>query len=192
MFEQNQNNSSDHPSEFCRWQEVDKVPPRGMELTITANAAECSAVAKRLDLLELKALSAILTIERLADSDAYQVKGKLTAQVVQQCVATLMPVPATVIETVSGSFMPSAHIPAEHGSLEIADVLEEIIEPIINGSIDVGELVVQHLALGLDPYPRRKDTKILSPKAAPVGKDTQKPFAGLVDLLKEKEKNNKK
>lgn len=192
MSEHNQNHEANYQSEMSRWQEVDKVPPRGMELTITANDAECIAVAKRLDLLELKALSAHLILERLADSDAYQVKGKLTAQVVQQCVATLRPVSATVIEDVSGAFMPSERIPAEHGSLEIADVLEEIIEPIINGAIDVGELVVQHLALGLDPYPRCKDTNILSPKAAPVGKDTQKPFSGLVDLLKEKEKNNTK
>lgn len=178
-------NSAAIANEFPRPQEVEQIPPRGMELTITATTAECAAVAKRLSLLELPALSATLTIDRI-DGKTFRVRGQFTAQAVQQCSVTLEPVPVTVQEPVSGLFMPEKLIAAYDGVIE--DPLDEVVEPILDGVIDLGELVVQHLALALDPYPRHPDAAIAAaaPKAAANDTPKNNPFAVLAGLVKEK------
>jgi len=186
---------TDHPqaNELTRWVEVDKIPPRGMQLLITSTPEECAAVAQRLGLLSLGALTATLEIERAADQPAYRVKGSLRADVVQECVVTLAPVPATVRESVAGFFMAPQLIPTEMGSAEIADVSDEVVEPIVNGAIDLGELVVQHLALGLEPYPRLEGAALPYTKTAqPVETvdSPRKPFAQLAALMQDKQ--NKK
>ncbi len=179
-------------NEFTRWLEVDKIPPRGQQLTIVARPEECVALAHRLGLLELSSLAATLDVHRAADGVSYIVSGKLSAKVVQQCVVSLTPLAAEIDEPVSGQFMPPNMLAESGGSTEITDGLDEPGEPIINGAIDLGELVTQHLALGLDPYPRQQGIEIALPKAAAAAPDRQKPFAGLAGLMQEKQKDDKK
>ncbi len=176
------------PNEFPRPQAVDKIPPSGLRVTISATPKECAAVAARLGLLRLDALQAELELRRDGDGLAVQVSGKLTAQAQQACVVTLVPVPASIAEPVTGCFMPPEAIPEEEGSFSLADADEPVIDPIIHGMIDVGELVVQHLSLALDPYPRATGAESPARLGASVAAGRQKPFQHLADMVKNKEK----
>ncbi len=181
-----------HVNEFSRTVEVEKIAPRGgHSVTIAAEPAERVAVAKRLGLLGLDALTADLTVERAADGVSFTTVGRFDAEVVQECVVSLTPLPAKLHDVVSGHFVPPQRLKAMGEPEEIEDPLAEIPEPIINGTIDLGELVVQHLALALDPYPRQPGVSPALPRTVAPAADTQKPFAGLASLLKNKELNDK-
>lgn len=178
-------------NEFSRLVEVEKVAPQGHVATLRAEPDECRAVAKRLGLLALDSLTATLTVRRLADGVSYGVKGVFDAAVVQECVVSLTPLPSKLHDDVGGLFVPAKHLADDDGA-EIDDPLADAPEPIKDGAIDLGELVVQHLALGLDPYPRLAGVEPALPRSVAADKDTRKPFSDLATLLKSKEKTNEK
>lgn len=175
-------------NELPRPQAVDKIPPAGLRVEINASPEECAAVAARLGLLRLDSLQATLDLQRDTDGLAINVNGKLTAKVQQACVVTLVPVPATLAEAVTGCFMPPEAIPDEEGALTLTDADEPVIDPIVQGMIDVGELVVQHLSLALDPYPRAPGAETAVRVEAGAAAGRQKPFLHLADLVKNQEK----
>jgi uncharacterized metal-binding protein YceD (DUF177 family) len=180
MTKKNQPQQFGH--EFSRPQFLDQVPPTGLSLELAATVEECQAVAQRLGLVALSSLTARLKILR-ADADSIQVDGTMVAEATQECVVTLRPLPVTLNETIHGMFMPAAAI-ADLNS-NGSDGLDEIIEPIIGGAIDCGELVVQHLALALDPYPRAPDAKLQQSPATkpPQPSGRANPFEKLHEIL---------
>lgn len=176
------------PNEFSRPQAVDKITPAGLHVKISATAEECAAVAMRLGLLDLEALQAELELSRDSDGLAVHVSGQFIAKVQQACVVTLVPVPAIITETVTGCFMPPEAMPSEEGGFTLADADDPVIDPIIHGVIDVGELVVQHLSLALDPYPRAPGAESAARLGTSAVAGRQKPFLHLADMVKNKEK----
>ena len=76
------------------------------------------------------------------------------------------------------------------GEVEIREESEEP-EFVKGGVIDLGELVAQHIALELDPYPRRDGVhhdltdEDLPPEEVENTKKTHRPFEVLKDLKKE-------
>ena len=117
-----------------------RIPANKLEqpIELTATAAECAAIAKRLDLRELTRLEAKFTLTAGRGGLIFA-RGKFLADVVQSCVVTLEPVSAHIEEDVDFLFSP--HPPE--------------VDPIINGQLELGEPLVQTLALCLDPYPRQ-------------------------------------
>ena len=93
--------------------------------------------------------------------------GMIHAQVVQTCVVSLQPVPATISEGIAMNFAEDAD--EEAAEVEITYDLDDSSEPIVNGRIDLGEAVAQQLALALDSYPRAPGAEI---PAAYVGEGT--------------------
>ncbi|MEJ0063436.1 MAG: DUF177 domain-containing protein [Alphaproteobacteria bacterium] len=180
--------------EFSYPFEVDKIPPGGKDLTITATPEECQAVAERLRLLSLKKLLANLQLRRIDDSAMIMVTGNFASDVVQQCVVTLDPVPANPAGEISGLFAPPSIIKKEdeEDGEDMIDIMADEVEPIVGGIIDLGELVVQHLALALDPYPRSPGAKLTEPPPASNQNQRISPFAKLADLVKDKEKDKDK
>ena len=174
----------DNPIEFSRPVEVEKIPPRGMDLEITARPEECAALAKRMGLLALSELSARLQLRHIDGGQVIMVDGEFTARGTQQCVVTLEPMPVETRESLHGLFAAPELVPADTGVTEIADVFAEEPEPIRDGIIDLGELTAQHLALALDPYPRKPGVEL--PRAGAVSNENSRenPFAKLKDLIK--------
>ena len=135
---------------------AEEVGRAGLALSFLAGAIEREALARRLDLLALESLSAAL---RFAPADeapgAIRVSGTVDARLVQRCVVTLEPVPQTLRESIAALYTP---LPTDSSEREIDVPAEgEMPEPLPEDGIDVGELVVEHLALCLDPYPRHPD-----------------------------------
>ena len=78
------------------------------------------------------------------------------AKILEQiCVVTLDPIALDVADEFDILFVLSSDCPdGEDASL--AAMSEDSPEPLATPEIDLGELVAQHLALALDPYPRRR------------------------------------
>ena len=170
---------------------VDEVGPQGLTIAFEADAGERAALARRLDLMSLDALTAQLRFEEADEAKgAIRVTGTIRAGLVQSCVVTLEPVPQTVSESVSVLYAP---LPAEPPAHEVEVLAEgDEAEPLPEDGIDVGAVVAEHLALLLDPYPRHPDAPT-DPLTYSAGEDGPKkdvpgddggagPFAALGQL----------
>ena len=95
-----------------------------------------------------------MTLKRLRGGKVVRAAGRLDAEVTQACVVTLAP----VVQKVQSAFTVSFAEGAETEALEVVVDLEEdqdapeSIDP--DGFVDLGEILVQQLALALDDYPR--------------------------------------
>jgi Large ribosomal RNA subunit accumulation protein YceD len=56
-------------------------------------------------------------------------------------------------------------------------------EPLQDGKIDLGIVAIEHLILGIDPYPRKPGAVFEAP---PAGEPPTNPFAALAALKKDK------
>jgi uncharacterized metal-binding protein YceD (DUF177 family) len=136
--------------EFSRPFTVDRLGQTVVTETLLAGPAECAALAKRLGLVELTQLSAVVALERTLGG-LIHVGGRLEADVVQNCVVTLVDFPSHVEDSFALDF---GNAPVEFGDEIELDPDYDPPEPIEGGVIDLGELVTQYLALALDPHPR--------------------------------------
>jgi uncharacterized metal-binding protein YceD (DUF177 family) len=167
------------PPELFRPLDVSAVPALGRGVDVTATADECLALASRLGQREIKSLSARLEVAPVGGG-AVRVTGTFDADVLQECVVTLEPVAARVSGPIEVTFVPS---PARGDFDEDVDPHAEEVETIVDGTIDVGEVVVQHLAIAIDPYPRIEGAVFkATPTSGPGVEAAASPFAVLAKL----------
>jgi uncharacterized metal-binding protein YceD (DUF177 family) len=170
------------PVEFSRPLALDAVPPEGVTVRLQASSEECRALAARFGLVELTGLSGEIRVEPVGSNPTFLVTGRLAADAVQACVVTLEPVPAKVEAEFDRLF--SRDLPAESdGEVEI-DAEAETPEPLVEGRLDLGEILAQELSLALDPYPRAPDADRHLAKfgGEPSGGGTRSPFGVLAGL----------
>lgn len=171
--------------EFSRPLAVDKIPAPGVEETLIANDKEREQLAQRFGLQDLKNLSATLSVHAASNRQGYVVTGTVSADVVQQCVVTLEPLPNHIEHQIDALF---AFLEGDEAAPTQVEMDEDQPEPIIDGIIDLGELVAQHLGIALDPYPRKPG---LAPVEAQYGSDKpSNPFAQLIDWPKKPKNSN--
>lgn len=174
------------------------------DLTLTPSAEEVAALCKRLNLKVLEGLTAHLKLDRPPSGMVVHVTGRFTAKLTQACVVSLEPVITDLEEEFEAWFAnPDNAVmlskarrdrQAKKGGGE-EPMMEEKDdpEPIVNGHIDLGELVTQYLSLALDPYPRapgheEEDGEYELVKAQSPASDLQRnPFAALKDWKKGKD-----
>jgi uncharacterized metal-binding protein YceD (DUF177 family) len=133
--------------EFSRPIDVTRLGAGEAVYDITANQTERVALAKRFDLVSLEKLAARVTLRRLP-AGLVRLTASLSADLVQTDVVTLEPVPARVDDDFTLLF---GYNPDDAAAL---DPEAELVEPLVNGQIDIGEAVAQQLSLAMDPYPR--------------------------------------
>lgn len=155
-------------NEFCRPIPVEELGDDIVEEHIEADAGEREALASRLGLSKLKSLVANLELRRPKGGTLVRVQGDFEAEVVQTCVVSLEPVDARITETFEGVYTlaPALDMPVEQ-EFSLAD--DDPPEPVEQGVIDMGEAVVQQLAVALDPYPRRPGAEL--PAALPANNE---------------------
>ncbi|MCC7273824.1 MAG: DUF177 domain-containing protein [Alphaproteobacteria bacterium] len=135
--------------EFSRPIAVAAIDRRGVNRVIEASEAERRALAARFDLVAVDRLVATVRLRAVNGGTAIRLDARFDADVVQRCVVTLEPVPATVGEDFVLLYS------REDGGEEVELAFEdEVVEPLEGDAIDVGEAVAQELAIALDPYPR--------------------------------------
>lgn len=182
--------SKDEPGkEFSHVVEVDRIGPQGLHVQLEADQAACAALAKRLRILAVLALKADLRVlPDPAGPGHFRLEGRLDAAVEQACVASLEPVRETVQEDILRRFAPeSALTPQAELGEDEAEWLDpdadDPADPITGGLIDIGAVVAEELALGLDPYPRKPGAGLPDGYKPDVEEEAKvSPFAALAKL----------
>src|SRR3546814_16988497 len=110
------------------------------------------AIARRLGLLALDRFSLVAEIRAIAGGIG--ARGEVSADVVQACAATDLPVPATMTEPFDLRFLRDVDAPVgEEDEIELGSDDLDLL-PLEGDRVDLGEAAVQAPSLALDPFPR--------------------------------------
>ena len=139
--------------EFYRPVSLDRIGSQGLDLTVEATNAECSALAVRMNLPAVLAVSCTFHLIR-EGRDTVLARGVLRARIIQTCVVSLDDFEGAVEETFQVRFVPSGE---ESDDID-PDSDDEI--PFEGNAIDLGEAAAEQLGLALDPYPRMPGVKM--------------------------------
>lgn len=164
--------------EFSRLVRLDQVGAGESAHAVHAEDGERAALAARFALPSVDALDAHFTLRR--DGAGVLARGHLSARVVQSCVVTGDPVPATVEEDFLIRFLPE---PREGEEDEI-ELTEEECDTVFftGGAIDLGEAAAETLALALDPFPRSAGAAQALKDAGVIREEEAGPFGALAGL----------
>lgn len=157
--------------EFSRPLQVDRVPNLGSHERLAADEKECAALAKRFDLPKIHSLGGLLKVVPWRGG-GLKITGTLNARVDQVSVISLESFTSDLEFAIERYFLsPRAGQPSA----------EEDVDIIENGSVDLGEILAESMALELDPNPRMEgevfDDIEEHPESAKVS-----PFTGLSRL----------
>jgi len=155
----------------------------------TATLEECSAVARRLGLNAVKDISFDLEILQTSDRDIYEVIGQTSMTAKRTCSVTNDLFEDITQAAIQDLFTPSPKKATNDEDDIEADTDVVDIELVENDAIDLGDLVVQYLAMELDPSPRSPEAAAViatpTPRDEPVlAVGRTMPFAGLADMLR--------
>jgi uncharacterized metal-binding protein YceD (DUF177 family) len=163
------------------WAHRDRdIPSRGLEESRSATVEERQNVAIALELVGLERLD-VSYLLLPSGGGRFRLELRLEADFTQSCVVTLDPVAGQIRESVEIELWPAADL--KSGSQNGAPSLDAP-EPIENGVIDIGRIVVDELAAALDPYPRKAGTIFSWQEATAEGEPPSNPFAELKNRFK--------
>jgi uncharacterized metal-binding protein YceD (DUF177 family) len=160
----------------------DHMPVEGRAIAVTATAAEREAIAAFLEVSEVPHLE--VNLAALTFRGGVRVSGRLKAAVVQPCVVTFVLVRQEIDEPVDRIFLPGGErSTAAPGKAEIfVDPEEDDAPDYFEGhEVDLSDLILESLALAIDPYPRAPDAS-LEDVLPPDDDDSLSPFASLKSL----------
>ncbi len=157
--------------EVSRLQRADAVGKGGLAVEIVATPAECAAVARRLGIPALRSLVGKFQLQAL-EGEAISATGTFSARLVRECVVSLETFETTQREAFSLRFVPEGRETADPDPESDDEI------PFSGGVIDLGEALVEQVALDLDPFPRKAGA-VLPEEAAP---ENVSPFAALAAL----------
>lgn len=167
-------------NEFARAIRLDALGEAPRQMTIEAEADERAALARRFGLVSIDRLSATASIRR--EGDIVFADGRLSAAVVQSCVATGDPLPATVDEPFALRFEPASAV-ADPAADEVELAATDLdVVAYSGGAVDLGEAVAETLSLALDPFPRAPDADERLRAAGVKDEGEAGPFAALKEL----------
>jgi uncharacterized metal-binding protein YceD (DUF177 family) len=163
--------------EFSR--PLDVRQANGKHVTLTADAVERDALARRFGLVRIDRLEASLALE--ATERGLEARGQLTAAIVQSCAVSGDDLPVTISEPLFFRFVPEAPDRGPDEEIELA--VEDCDEIEFAGSMfDPAEAVAQSLALAIDPFARGQRADAARREAGLLGEGETGPFAALAAL----------
>jgi Large ribosomal RNA subunit accumulation protein YceD len=173
--------------EFSRPCSVETMGEDEVIERIEATAAERAALARRLDVLSLDRLTAVLRVRRPEGGTVIEVAGQFEAEVTQACVVSLAPLRRQVAEDFTALYSLGPAARGDGGPVEVDALADDPPETLGPDGLDLGEAVVQQLAVTIDPYPR--DEAATLEALGWGGKDrdeavTESPFKGLEILTR--------
>lgn len=139
-------------------QELTALAPSGRDYDFVATPDERQRLAAALRVEAIPLLSAKLILE--PSHIGARLSGQIVADVVQPCVITLDPVTQHITETIGVDFAPSDSEHGSRGEVEIDPDAADPPDPVVDGMVDIGRTIEEHLALAIDPYPRRQDAEV--------------------------------
>lgn len=161
---------------------IDKLPTAGRTVSVDADEATRVRIAEDMKLLAVENFVADLTVAPFRGG--LRAQGWLKARIVQASVVSFEPVPQDIDEEVDRVFLPvgqTARAPAP-GTEIFVDLEDDDFPDHIDGpEVDLSALLLETLALAIDPYPRR-DGEDLASLGVNVTEDDSGPFAALRGL----------
>lgn len=147
-------------------------------LKLSPDEATRAAIAKSLDLVALPRFTAEVRLTQWLDG--LELKGRWDADVTYRCGISLDAFDDSLEGDIAIRAVPAtspAAVQEDEGDAETELTLDSVDPPdILDGDIlDVGALLVEHLALELDPFPRKPGAVF----EAPPAEDPPSPFAVL-------------
>ncbi|SRR6056297_880683 len=165
-------------SELSRPVAVARLEHGPFDLTIEAGEPERHAMAERLGVQSVVRMKAAITVRK--HGARLTVTGRYDAEIERICVITLEPFVAVQQGEIDEEFLRTD----DPENLEVI-VDETTLEPLTEDVLDVGEIVVQHVSLDLDPHPRAEGVEVddldYDPDPA-EGQAADSPFAALQKL----------
>ena len=155
---------------------VDDIPVSGLDVALAPDDAERVVLAKFFDVPALPRLSAQFNLRR--KGHRVTVTGDIVGDVIRICVVSLDEFPMTIQEHVALVFDETADPDAE-----LPEEEHDAPEPLVDGVIDLGAILCEFTALGLDPYPKKPGAVFAF---RDEGDRDENPFAAL-SALKSKE-----
>jgi uncharacterized metal-binding protein YceD (DUF177 family) len=148
-----------------------------------------------MEVVEISSLEAKLKIVR-ENGRVLHITGRFTADIVQNCVVTLEPVKSHLEDDFESwfadpgqavSFARARHEKQKLQGESERPMLEEYEdpEPVIDGRINIGEVVAQYLSLAIDPYPHAEGVERVG-QDDEQKKEADNPFAKLKALRGDK------
>jgi uncharacterized metal-binding protein YceD (DUF177 family) len=133
-----------------------EVARGGVNLTLAPDATARATIARDLDLVALPEFTAQARVAPW--HDGVSLSGKFSGVVTQICGVSLEPFDQPIEGEFEVRLVPtgSPNLPGEDGGELTLDLDEaDPPEPLDGDQIDVAAYVVEHLALALDPFPRK-------------------------------------
>jgi uncharacterized metal-binding protein YceD (DUF177 family) len=169
------------------WSEPVRLPGAGgrpLTRRLAADEAARARIARALGLEALHALQAEVTLTPWLDGA--ELKGRWSAEVEQVCGVTLEPFRAPLQGGFAVRVVPagSRHAPQEAGEVAVDPEAEDPPDVLEGDTVDLAAYVVEHLALEIDPFPRKPGAVFTPPEA----EEPPSPFAvlkGLTDNSRE-------
>jgi uncharacterized metal-binding protein YceD (DUF177 family) len=160
----------------------DNLPSGGRELDVAPSAEALTAMAAVLKITTVEAFHAKLTALRLRGG--IRVQGQLTARIVQPSVVTLEPVYQEIDEPVDRLFLQGPdkpHNPAPGAEIFVDLEDEDFPDHVEGNEVDLSALLIETLALAIEPYPRLPGESVDTLGVALTDKE-EGPFARLKSL----------
>jgi hypothetical protein len=184
---------------------VDEIGESGLVKEALANETECKDIARRLDVEKILNLKASVHLFQDKGSITIHAKGSFSADVVQKCVVSLEPVNSHINEEFEVWFSDTEHVVSlnqvrqekesnkKDTEVEIPSEKDDP-EAVIDGRIELGEIIIQNLALSINPYPHAEGAVYKNvcdhPDDDANKNPRHKPFAELKNWKKEQEKDH--
>lgn len=163
---------------------IDRLPATGRDLKVTLDEPTRARLAEELKLTAIDSFEATLVVAPLRGG--IRALGRLKAEIVQPSVVTFEPVGQRIDEPVDRVYLPEphGHVKPTPGSELFVDLEDDDFPDHIDGpEVDLSALLIETLALAIDPYPRREGESLDS-LGVDLGNGPSGPFAGLEKLKK--------
>jgi uncharacterized metal-binding protein YceD (DUF177 family) len=159
---------------------VDSMPTAGRDLHLSVDADDLGILAAELQVSAVNILD--IRMHAVRFRGGIRVTGRLTAEIVQPSVVTLDPVVQKLDEPIDRVFLPGGEKPfVDAADAEVFVDLEgeDLPDHFEGNEANMTPLIVETLALAIDPYPRNSGEQL---PAEGVGDAKESPFARLKAL----------
>ncbi|WDR03009.1 DUF177 domain-containing protein [Devosia algicola] len=157
---------------------VDKLHAPGRDVSVSTAGTRLDELAEILKVTAVERFDATALVAPVRGG--VHVTGSLRARIEQPSVVSFEPVYQDIDEPIDRVFMPGASKPANPaaGAEIFVDLEGDIPDPLEGPDLDLTDLLIETIALAIDPYPRRSGESLETLGVA-VNDEVTSPFASL-------------
>ena len=150
-----------------------KLAKKGQRIFGSAEPDFLAEIAAQLNILRVDSFSWQLTAKPWGKK-GFRLDGVVKGEVAQACIVTLAPVPEHIEEIVDLRFVPDDSLNDRPRNANFEEDInfeampEDEPETYAGDSFDAMPFVIEHLALGLNPYPRKDGAEFEDTNTAPL------------------------